>query len=233
MALDLAFVEVVRRRGTLRSNLIVLDEVLTHLDASGREAVGSVLRALVDGPLPQELADSSSSSSSSGGGGCSGGGDGSSGSNSEQSVIDELHGHREIDGHVHRGGGFDGKAIVSASRVTEAVAAGAGAGAGAGADAGVAEDYVEVEADGEVSWVRTRGNRLGGSSRGGLLQPSSTAEEEEKKRLQRDVGRLLVGGGAYETVLVRISCECVSMCACVCVCACMRVHVWVRMFVYV
>lgn len=50
MALDLAFAEIIRRRGTLRSNLIVMDEVLTHLDASGREAVGSVLRAMVDGP---------------------------------------------------------------------------------------------------------------------------------------------------------------------------------------
>jgi hypothetical protein len=27
-----------------------MDEILTHLDASGREAVGSVLRALVQGP---------------------------------------------------------------------------------------------------------------------------------------------------------------------------------------
>ena len=47
MSLDFAFAEVVRRKGTLRSNFIVMDEVLTHLDASGREAVGSVLRALV------------------------------------------------------------------------------------------------------------------------------------------------------------------------------------------
>jgi energy-coupling factor transporter ATP-binding protein EcfA2 len=36
MALDFAFAEVIRRRGALRSNLIVMDEVLTHLDASGR-----------------------------------------------------------------------------------------------------------------------------------------------------------------------------------------------------
>ena len=54
MALDLAFAEIIRRRGTLRSNLIVMDEVLTHLDASGREAVGSVLRAMVDGPRAGE-----------------------------------------------------------------------------------------------------------------------------------------------------------------------------------
>jgi hypothetical protein len=31
-----------------------MDEVLTHLDASGREAVGSVLRAMVDGPRAGE-----------------------------------------------------------------------------------------------------------------------------------------------------------------------------------
>lgn len=30
--------------------MLVMDEILTHLDASGREAVGSVLRALVHGP---------------------------------------------------------------------------------------------------------------------------------------------------------------------------------------
>ena len=53
MALDLAFAEVVRRRGILRSNLIVMDEVLTHLDSSGRESVGSVLRAMVEGPSYQ------------------------------------------------------------------------------------------------------------------------------------------------------------------------------------
>lgn len=40
LSLDLAFSEVVRRRGTLRCGLIVMDEILTHLDASGREAVG-------------------------------------------------------------------------------------------------------------------------------------------------------------------------------------------------
>ena len=39
-ALDLAFAEVVRRKGTLRCSLMVLDEILTHLDASGRHAVG-------------------------------------------------------------------------------------------------------------------------------------------------------------------------------------------------
>ena len=47
MALDLAFAEIIRRKGSLRCNLIVMDEVLTHLDGSGREAVGSVLRSMV------------------------------------------------------------------------------------------------------------------------------------------------------------------------------------------
>ena len=47
MALDLAFAEIIRRKGSLRCNLIVMDEVLTHLDSSGREAVGSVLRSMV------------------------------------------------------------------------------------------------------------------------------------------------------------------------------------------
>ena len=42
LSLDLAFSEVVRRKGTLRCGLIVMDEILTHLDASGREAVGYV-----------------------------------------------------------------------------------------------------------------------------------------------------------------------------------------------
>lgn len=47
MALDLAFAEIIRRKGALRCNLIVMDEVLTHLDSAGREAVGSVLRSMV------------------------------------------------------------------------------------------------------------------------------------------------------------------------------------------
>jgi DNA repair exonuclease SbcCD ATPase subunit len=61
MALDFAFAEVVRRRGTLRSNLIVMDEVLTHLDASGREAVGTVLRAMVEGPRSDDDGDANAS----------------------------------------------------------------------------------------------------------------------------------------------------------------------------
>ena len=47
LALDFSFAEIIRRRGTLRSNLIVLDEILTHLDASGREAVGTLLRRML------------------------------------------------------------------------------------------------------------------------------------------------------------------------------------------
>ncbi len=60
MSLDLAFAEVVRRRGALRCNVLVMDEVLTHLDASGREAVGTVLRAMVDGIRHDDVVDVSS-----------------------------------------------------------------------------------------------------------------------------------------------------------------------------
>ena len=62
MALDLAFVEVIRRRGTLRSNILVMDEVLTHLDGAGREAVGTVLRAMVDGEKSNSFSSSNSQS---------------------------------------------------------------------------------------------------------------------------------------------------------------------------
>lgn len=49
----------------LRSNLMVMDEVLTHLDASGRESVGTVLRAMVQGspPSPSSLSASAVASS--------------------------------------------------------------------------------------------------------------------------------------------------------------------------
>jgi len=57
LALDFAFAELIRRRGVLRSNLMVMDEVLTHLDASGRESVGTVLRAMVQGPVPTSTSD--------------------------------------------------------------------------------------------------------------------------------------------------------------------------------
>jgi hypothetical protein len=49
LALDLAFADFVRDRGLLRSNVLVMDEILTHLDATGRQAVGSVLRRMVGG----------------------------------------------------------------------------------------------------------------------------------------------------------------------------------------
>jgi hypothetical protein len=73
MALDFAFAEIIRRKGSLRSNLIVMDEVLTHLDSSGREAVGSVLRAMVDNtrslsPPPGGLGTAGGDTSLEGGG---------------------------------------------------------------------------------------------------------------------------------------------------------------------
>ena len=57
MALDFAFAEIIRRKGALRCNMLVMDEILTHLDSSGREAVGTVLRAMVDNSQSFEEAD--------------------------------------------------------------------------------------------------------------------------------------------------------------------------------
>jgi hypothetical protein len=57
MALDFAFAEIIRRKGALRCNMLVMDEILTHLDSSGREAVGSVLRAMVDNSQSYEKED--------------------------------------------------------------------------------------------------------------------------------------------------------------------------------
>lgn len=54
LALDLAFTELVRRRGILRFNVMIMDEILTHLDAAGRESVGSVLKALVENESSNE-----------------------------------------------------------------------------------------------------------------------------------------------------------------------------------
>lgn len=48
LALDFAFTELVIRRGLLKCNVLVLDEILTHLDGQGREAVGTVLKAMID-----------------------------------------------------------------------------------------------------------------------------------------------------------------------------------------
>jgi len=47
LSLSLGFSDLVARRGHLRPSLLVLDEPLTHLDASGRSHVGKVLRRMV------------------------------------------------------------------------------------------------------------------------------------------------------------------------------------------
>lgn len=47
LALTFGFAELVARRGGLRSSLLVLDEPLTHLDRTGREQVGALLRRMV------------------------------------------------------------------------------------------------------------------------------------------------------------------------------------------
>lgn len=47
LAMTLGFAEVVSRKGRLRSNILVLDEPLTHLDRSGRESVGSALKSIL------------------------------------------------------------------------------------------------------------------------------------------------------------------------------------------
>eukprot|EP00553_Chaetoceros_curvisetus_P000476 CAMPEP_0204615116 /NCGR_PEP_ID=MMETSP0717-20131115/2695_1 /ASSEMBLY_ACC=CAM_ASM_000666 /TAXON_ID=230516 /ORGANISM="Chaetoceros curvisetus" /LENGTH=326 /DNA_ID=CAMNT_0051627979 /DNA_START=176 /DNA_END=1156 /DNA_ORIENTATION=+ len=47
LALSLGFSDLVARRGRLCSSLLVLDEPLTHLDSSGRDNVGKLLRKIV------------------------------------------------------------------------------------------------------------------------------------------------------------------------------------------
>ncbi len=47
LALSLGFSDLVARRGKLCSSLLVLDEPLTHLDSSGRDNVGKLLRKVV------------------------------------------------------------------------------------------------------------------------------------------------------------------------------------------
>uniref|UniRef100_A0A7S4JM63 RecF/RecN/SMC N-terminal domain-containing protein n=1 Tax=Odontella aurita TaxID=265563 RepID=A0A7S4JM63_9STRA len=47
LALSLGFSDLVARRGRLRPSLLVLDEPLTHLDASGRAHVGMILRKMI------------------------------------------------------------------------------------------------------------------------------------------------------------------------------------------
>jgi DNA repair exonuclease SbcCD ATPase subunit len=47
LALSLGFAELIARHGNFRSSLCILDEPLTHLDRSGREDVGRVLRSML------------------------------------------------------------------------------------------------------------------------------------------------------------------------------------------
>jgi len=47
LALSLGFIDLASKRGKLRSSLLVLDEPLTHLDSSGRQSVGNLLRKML------------------------------------------------------------------------------------------------------------------------------------------------------------------------------------------
>lgn len=47
LAISLGFSDLVARRGRLSSSLLVLDEPLTHLDSSGRDNVGKLLRKII------------------------------------------------------------------------------------------------------------------------------------------------------------------------------------------
>jgi len=47
LALSLSFIDLASKRGKLRSSLLVLDEPLTHLDSSGRQSVGKLLRKML------------------------------------------------------------------------------------------------------------------------------------------------------------------------------------------
>jgi DNA repair exonuclease SbcCD ATPase subunit len=47
LAMSLAFADLMAKRGRFRSSLLVLDEPLTHLDRSGRDKFGNVIRRLV------------------------------------------------------------------------------------------------------------------------------------------------------------------------------------------
>jgi len=47
LALTFGFAELVARRGRLRSSICVLDEPLTHLDRSGRDKFGAVVRGMI------------------------------------------------------------------------------------------------------------------------------------------------------------------------------------------
>ena len=48
LSLSLGFVDLASHRGKLRSSLLVLDEPLTHLDSSGRDSVGKLLRKMLN-----------------------------------------------------------------------------------------------------------------------------------------------------------------------------------------
>ncbi|CAM9855162.1 unnamed protein product, partial [Choristocarpus tenellus] len=54
LALELAFAELARQRSCFSCNLLVLDEVLSQLDAFGRERVAGIIRALAHGADPSE-----------------------------------------------------------------------------------------------------------------------------------------------------------------------------------
>ena len=49
LSIRLGFADLVAQRGILRSNLLVMDEPLTHLDRAGRTKVGQVLRSMLHG----------------------------------------------------------------------------------------------------------------------------------------------------------------------------------------
>jgi DNA repair exonuclease SbcCD ATPase subunit len=52
LSLSLGFSDLVARRGRLCSSLLVLDEPLTHLDSSGRDSVGKLLRKVIQNQQP-------------------------------------------------------------------------------------------------------------------------------------------------------------------------------------
>jgi DNA repair exonuclease SbcCD ATPase subunit len=65
LALTVGFAELVARRGRLRSSICVLDEPLTHLDRSGRDKFGAVVRGMLRQNQSSNTEHASSSSSTS------------------------------------------------------------------------------------------------------------------------------------------------------------------------
>ena len=55
LALTLGFLDLMAQRGCLRPSLLVLDEPLTHLDATGRSHVGSLLKQLLGPSNPDSI----------------------------------------------------------------------------------------------------------------------------------------------------------------------------------